>query len=114
VAANTTPAAVLGYPGGGSFKIDPAEVLDEFTADGSNIYNQGTTIRDIYEVAANIIPGNSGGPLINSSGDVIGVVFAQSTQYNSVGYALVSSPLVKIIQSTPATSQPVGDGSCAE
>ncbi len=112
--ANSTPAAVLGYPGGGGFKIDLAEVLDEFTASGSNIYNQGTTIRKIYEVAANIIPGNSGGPLINTSGNVIGVVFAQSTQYNSVGYALVSSPLVNIIQSTPASSHSVSDGSCAE
>ncbi len=112
--ASSTPAAVLGYPGGGSFTFDPAEVLDEFTATGSNIYNQGATIRNIYEVAANIIPGNSGGPLISPSGEVIGVVFAQSTQYNSVGYALVSTPLVNIIQNTPAGSRPVGDGSCAE
>ncbi|MGH7233841.1 MAG: MarP family serine protease, partial [Candidatus Saccharimonadales bacterium] len=112
--ANQTSAAVLGYPGGGGFKSNPAEVLDEFSASGSNIYDQGTTVRQIYEVEANIIPGNSGGPLINTSGDVIGVVFAESTQYNSVGYALVSTPIKHIVQSTPANSHAVSDGTCAE
>ena len=108
-----TDAAVLGYPGGGEFKADPAEVLQEFEATGRNIYDQGSTDRHIYEVAANIIPGNSGGPLINTTGTVIGVVFAQSTQYNDVGYALVSSPIVSIIKDTPANSPTVSSGSCA-
>ena len=110
---NKTDAAVLGYPGGGNFTSDPAEVLDEFEASGSNIYGQGVTVRQIYEVEATIIPGNSGGPLINKNGTVIGVVFAQSTEYNAVGYALVSATISHIIQSTPASSHPVSSGSCA-
>lgn len=111
---NNTPAAVLGYPGGGNFKADPAEVLQEFTATGSNIYNQGTTTRQIYEVEANIIPGNSGGPLITTNGVVIGIVFAQSTQYNNLGYALVSKPIVRIINQTSINSKPVNTSGCAE
>ena len=111
--ANKTDAAVLGYPGGGNFTSDPAEILDEFEASGSNIYGQGVTVRQIYEVEATIIPGNSGGPLINKNGTVIGVVFAQSTEYNAVGYALVSATISHIIQSTPASSHPVSSGSCA-
>ena len=111
---NDIPSAALGYPGGGSFKVDPAVVLDEFNASGSNIYAQGTTNRQIYEIEANIIPGNSGGPLITTNGTVIGVVFAQSTEYNAVGYALVTQPIVNIIKNTAPDSQPVGSGSCAE
>ncbi len=114
IASNNTNAGALGYPGGGGFKADPAVVMNEFNATGSNIYAQGTTNRKIYEIEANIIPGNSGGPLITTNGTVIGVVFAQSTEYNQVGYALVSQPIVKIINNASTSNQPVGSGSCAE
>ena len=112
--ANNTDAAALGYPGGGNFKADPAMILEQFTANGSNIYQQGSTTRQIYEVEANIIPGNSGGPLITTNGTVVGVVFAQSTQYNEIGYALVTKPIVSIINSTPVNSSAVSTGNCAE
>ncbi len=112
--ANNTPAAVLGYPGGGAFNARVAEVLQEFSAIGSNIYAQGSTQRQVYEVQATIIPGNSGGPLINNKGSVIGVVFAQSTEYNNVGYALVTTPIVKIIKDNLNTTRPVSSGTCAQ
>ena len=111
---NNTDSAALGYPGGGGFKADPAVILEKFAATGSNIYQQGSTTREIYEVEANIIPGNSGGPLITTNGTVVGVVFAQSTEYNQVGYALVTTPIVHIIDSTSPNSSAVSTGSCAE
>ncbi|HET9174287.1 MAG TPA: MarP family serine protease [Candidatus Saccharimonadales bacterium] len=109
-----TAAAVLGYPGGGGFTADPASVLDEFNATGRDIYNQGVTQRDIYEVAAHIIPGNSGGPLITPDGQVVGIVFAQSTTYNNVGYALTTAQAVQEINQATARDQVVSTGSCAE
>ncbi len=114
IVANNTPGAALGYPGGGNFTADPSTVMQEFTALGSNIYNNGTTERQVYEIEAHIIPGNSGGPLINTQGTVIGVVFAQSTQYNDVGYALVTKPIVKIIDSTNPNGSAVSTDSCAD
>ncbi len=113
IVPNKTPAAVLGYPGGGSFTVDPAAVLAEFLATGSNIYGKGTTNRQVYELQANIIPGNSGGPLINVSGSVIGVVFAESTEYNHVGYALVTKPIVTIVNSELNKTSTVSTGNCA-
>lgn len=109
-----TPGAVLGYPGGGDFTAKPAAVLDEFTATGRNIYGQGETNRDVYELKADIIPGNSGGPLVAADGSVIGVVFAQSTVYNHVGYALNTTQISREIASAKAQNQTVGTGSCAE
>jgi S1-C subfamily serine protease len=109
-----TAAAVLGFPGGGSFVADPAAILDQFTANGRNIYNQGDTERDVYEISADVIPGNSGGPLIAKDGSVIGVVFAESTSYAHVGYALSSSEVTAEINQARAQNRIVGTGSCAE
>lgn len=109
-----TAAAVLGYPGGGSFSAKSAAILDEFTATGRNIYNQSNTNRDVYEVKADIIPGNSGGPMITANGSVIGVVFAQSTVYNHVGYALNTTQITSPISRAQSRNGIVSTGSCAE
>jgi S1-C subfamily serine protease len=111
---NDTQAAVLGYPGGGNFTASPAVVLEEFIATGRNIYNQGNTDRNVYEIKANVIPGNSGGPLITINGKVIGVVFAESTTYNQVGYALATPQVLPEIHQAEARNQTVTTGTCAE
>ena len=109
-----TPGAVLGYPGGGGFNVDPATIMQSFTAVGRNIYNQGETQRQVYEIKANVIPGNSGGPIISNTGQVMGIVFAQSTTYNQVGYALTTpAPLHELAQAE-SNQQPTSTGACAE
>jgi S1-C subfamily serine protease len=109
-----TPAAVLGYPGGGSFTAGPAAVRDEFTASGRDIYGKGNTDRDVYELQATVRPGNSGGPLVAADGTVIGVIFAESTNYPNVGYALTTNQINGIINHAAATNRPVSTGQCAE
>lgn len=110
-----TPAAVLGYPGGGPFNAGTAAVLDEFTASGKNIYGTGDTNRDVFEVSANIIPGNSGGPLVGENGAVIGIVFAESTSYQHVGYALTTPQVVSEINLAKSNQkQTASTGKCAE
>jgi S1-C subfamily serine protease len=112
--ANGTAGAVLGYPGGGPFNVQPATIVEEFSAAGKNIYNQGNTTRNVYEIKATVIPGNSGGPLINKQGTVVGVVFAESTTYNQVGYALVTKAVVNQMHQAENRNTPTSTGSCAE
>jgi S1-C subfamily serine protease len=109
-----TSGAVLGYPGGGPFEAVAAAVLQDFTAQGRNIYDQGSTTRDVYSIKATVIPGNSGGPLINKQGAVIGLVFAQSTTYNQVGYALTTPQFVQEFHAHSNATQAVSTGQCAE
>jgi S1-C subfamily serine protease len=66
------PIAVIGYPGGGGSTITTGRVLG-FT-DGPIL---GETVPAI-RVDAEVKPGNSGGPLIDAEGRVIGVIFALS------------------------------------
>lgn len=111
---NGTPGVVLGYPGGGSFRAGAATTLDQFTAVGRDIYDSGRTSRNIYELKADIIPGNSGGPLINADGAVIGLIFAESTTYEQIGYALSMGPVNDGLSQALRQDRPVGTGACAE
>lgn len=109
-----TQAAVLGYPGGGTFHADPAATIDAFTATGRNIYGQESATREIYSLKADVISGNSGGPLINKDGAVIGVVFARSVTYENVGYALTMSQVIQELNSVKGDTASVGTGNCAQ
>ncbi|MDB5169436.1 MAG: serine protease [Candidatus Saccharibacteria bacterium] len=113
-APSGTPAAVLGYPGGGPLNAGAAAVLDSFTASGRNIYNRKAAARDVYELRADVIPGNSGGPLINQAGKVIGVIFAESTTYDHVGYALTAAEVQPEIAQAIAQNHAASTGTCAE
>jgi S1-C subfamily serine protease len=114
IASRGSPAVVLGYPGGGAFEADPASVLNQFTAVGRNIYNQKTTEREVYEVSAKVVQGNSGGPLVAQDGTVLGMIFAESTSYENIGYALTNPSLVTAIGQAESSNRSVATGSCTE
>jgi S1-C subfamily serine protease len=107
-----TEAAVLGYPGGGSFTAAPAGIMAEFEAEGRDIYGQGLTVRNVYEIQAAVRPGNSGGPLVLPDGEVIGVVFSRSTTNGDIGYALTSPGVLARARLARSATSTVGTGSC--
>jgi S1-C subfamily serine protease len=86
------PAAVAGYPlNATALQVDPADIGKAFPANGPDIYGTGSVNRQMYAIRADIQPGNSGGPLLSTAGQVYGVVFAKSTYYNDTGYALTAA-----------------------
>jgi S1-C subfamily serine protease len=106
LAAKNTAGLVAGYPGGGDFVASPALIADTYIAVGSDIYNENKTSRKIYVLRADIQKGNSGGPLLNEAGEVIGVVFARSTTYDKVGYALTMPNVLKVIEQAKSNPNP--------
>lgn len=108
-----TRGVILGYPGGGNLTAGGAEVADHFTARGYDIYSRDTSLRQVYSLAAKVIPGNSGGPVFAADGTVIGVIFAQSTTHNNVGYALSIPQLSAAINQAQAQNRTVSTGQCA-
>ncbi len=108
-----TQAAVLGYPGGGPFTVDAAGVMAEFQAVGRDIYGQGLTLRDVYEIQAVVRPGNSGGPLVQPNGEVVGVVFSRSTTNGDIGYALTSPGVVGRVARAEGSTAAVSTGGCS-
>lgn len=113
VATRGEMGVVLGYPGGGPLTTSSAGVMDAFTAQGRDIYNQSITNRLVYELEAIIRPGNSGGPIVNLSGKVIGVVFSRSTTNPDVGFALAMPAVSQQISTAGSSNQAVSTGACA-
>jgi S1-C subfamily serine protease len=85
--------AVIGYPRGGPEETVPAAVRGTENAQGHDIYGQGLVTRRIEVLQATVIPGNSGGPVVDREGVVIGLVFAASTLDSGEGYALTPSQI---------------------
>lgn len=111
---NGTNSAVLGYPESRGFTAEPAVILDTFAASGRNIYNQGDVTRKVYSVKATVEQGNSGGPLINKDGLVIGVLFAKSAHYDQVGYALTADQVAPGLAKAAKNNKAVDSGTCTE
>jgi S1-C subfamily serine protease len=81
-------AIVAGYPEDGPFTAVAARVRAVQQAQGPDIYQDSQVTRQIVSLYAVVRPGNSGGPLLLSNGNVAGVVFAASVEDPHTGYAL--------------------------
>ena len=97
-----TEAAVIGYPGGGPEKIVPAVVDGTVSAQGRDIYNENFVTRQVYVIQANVKPGNSGGPIIDLQGRVLGMVFATSASDPNQAYALTDDEISSDIRDAEA------------
>lgn len=58
----------------------------------------------LYQISAPIQPGNSGGPLFDKNGNLIGIVNAKHEGAENVGYAIKTSYLKNLIESSISTS----------
>lgn len=105
--------AVLGYPENGPYDVQPARVRDEQLLRSPNIYGEDTVMRDTYSIFGLVRQGNSGGPLVNRRGVVIGVIFAASVTDADTGYALTSGQVERAADAGDSLLDPVGTGSCA-
>jgi S1-C subfamily serine protease len=105
--------AVLGYPGGGPLKPEPAAIRRTLDAVGRDIYGGSIVERQVYELQTIVRPGNSGGPFVLVDGEVAGVVVAASTIDPHVGYAITSPQVIPLVRQASGRSGPVSTGGCA-
>jgi S1-C subfamily serine protease len=106
-----TDAVVMGYPGGGDFSATPAPVREIIELNGPDIYRKTTVTREVYTIRGTVRQGNSGGPMIDRGGKVLGVVFGAAVDDADTGFVLtgneVSRQLAKI-----GNTQRVATGAC--
>ncbi|PYI39098.1 serine protease [Arthrobacter psychrolactophilus] len=107
-----TETAFAGYPLGGPLQVRAATILSAAPMLVPDLTADATTLLDVYQLAGNVQSGNSGGPLLDSNGKVVGMIFAKATSANNVGFALTMEEVGPIIAEAPLLSNAVAAGSC--
>ena len=105
---------VIGFPNGGSIRTTAVSINSEFESLGADIDGEGQVKREVIVFGGEIKPGNSGGPLLNTQGQVLGMVFAQDAQNKSTGYALAPQEMVEIINESKDKIESIRSGNCAK
>ena len=105
-----TSAAVLGYPENGSLDVRPARLGPTTTVITQDAYGRGPVQRKVTSLRGLVRSGNSGGPMVDASGRVLGTIFAATTGGTRGGYAVPDSSVVSALM---RASSPVGTGPCA-
>lgn len=104
-------AAVPGYPMNGPYVVVSARVRATLDARGYDIYGEQRVLREIYSLYTQVRPGNSGGPLLDVDGRVVGVIFAKSLDDDSTGYALTLEEAQPVLDAADANQQ-IDTGAC--
>lgn len=104
---------VIGYPNGGRLKTTTVSISSEFESLGTDIDGKGEVKREVIVFGGDIKPGNSGGPLLNKQGQVLGMVFAADAQSKDTGYALAPQELIEIINISKNLISEIDPGDCA-
>jgi S1-C subfamily serine protease len=102
-------AAIVGYPENGPLDATPARIGQTQTLLADDAYGHGPVTRTITALAGRIRPGNSGGPAIDTQGQVEATVFASRTD-STGGYA---TPSTIVRTDLTNTHNPVSTQNCA-
>lgn len=106
-------AIVVGYPLDGPYTATSGKVRQQINLRGPDIYEAGEVTRDVYTVRAVVRSGNSGGPMIDTQGNVIGVVFGAALDNQETGFVLTVAQVAPAVQAAASATREVGTGPCA-
>jgi S1-C subfamily serine protease len=106
--------SLFGHPEGGPLRESPVRIAEQIRARGTNITRTAATERDVFVLAAVTEPGDSGGPVVDEQGTVVGVMFAFDLSRPTTAYALTDTELASVLDPLLAAPSrpPVATGPC--
>ncbi|GAA3891653.1 MarP family serine protease [Saccharothrix violaceirubra] len=105
---------VLGYPLDGPYTPSVARVRERIPVlRGPDIYDGQTVERDVYTIRAKVRSGNSGGPLVDPQGRVMGVVFGAAVDDQETGFVLTAQEVADEVAKAPELTRQVSTEGCA-
>jgi S1-C subfamily serine protease len=111
-APTNADAIVLGFPLDGPFNAQSARVRDVDEITGPDIYNSRDVTREIYTIRALVRSGNSGGPLVASNGQVLGVIFAAAADDPNTGFAVTAQEAEPVATAGQDRTRATTTGDC--
>jgi S1-C subfamily serine protease len=103
--------AILGYPENGPFDVRPARIGRTQKVSTQDVYGRGPVLRLLTPLRGLVRPGNSGGPLVDASGQVLTTVFAGTTGRGPHGgYGVANATVAHVLA---GASAPVSTGACS-
>jgi len=105
-------AAVLGFPLNGPYAVRAARLGTTRSVAAEDAYGHGPVQRSVLTFRGRVQPGNSGGPLVDGAGEVVGTVFASSESSGpAAGYAVPNDVVQQALSASPTGA--VSTGPCA-
>jgi S1-C subfamily serine protease len=109
--------AILGYPENGPFDARAARIGRTQTVLTDDAYGNGPVHRLLTPLRGLVRPGNSGGPLVDSSGRVLTTIFAGTVGSGPHGgYGVANATVehaLEVAEGRESRSEGVGTGGCA-
>lgn len=110
-----TEGAVLGFPENGPYDVRAARLGATRAVVSDDAYGNGPVTRQMTTFRGTVRSGNSGGPVVNTSGRVLATVFAKSTRATPAGGYGVPNAIVRdALDGRAQPGQAVSTGRCAD
>lgn len=107
-----TAAAILGFPGNGDYTVAAGRLAETRSFRTQDAYGRGRISRRVTLVRGSVLPGDSGGPVVDAEGEVVTTTFAVSVgSGGKSGYGVPDSITAPALERVRG---PVGTGPCAE
>lgn len=99
---------LLGHPGGGPLVAEAATAAPPRTIVAPDAYGEGASARSVIVTRGSLGPGSSGGPVVDSSGTVVAMIFGGTSDGDS-GAAVPPGPIRRALR---APHHPTDPGPC--
>lgn len=104
--------AIVGYPGDGERTVVPGRLRERRSLVGADIYGQGAEERGVWTIRTVTRRGDSGGPVLDERGRVVGVLFGGSRSDDQTSYALTTGTAAELRALVRTATEPVDAGPC--
>jgi S1-C subfamily serine protease len=104
-------AAILGFPQNGPYRVEPARLGQTRPVRSDDAYGNGPRLRTVTSLRGRVRSGNSGGPLVDSDGQVVGTIFASTLSGGGRSGLAVPDSVVR--DALRKADGPVSNGPCA-